>query len=53
MPATYRLDAYLKRIHDYYLESLTCEDTAIVFACDWPGMDRAIARVIRRVGAPL
>jgi hypothetical protein len=53
MPATYVLDAYLKRIHDYYLESLTCEHTALVFACDWPGMYHAIARVIRRVGVPL
>jgi hypothetical protein len=53
MRATNRLDYRLRRIYNYYLESLTCEQTALAFAADWPAIARVTATVIRRVGAPL
>jgi hypothetical protein len=53
MPATDTLNASLKRVYDYYLDSLTCEHTEVLVARDWRAINLSTAEVLRRIGSPV
>jgi hypothetical protein len=46
-----RLDACLKRVHDYHLEALLDPHAEQSFSRDWPSINRSMAEVLRRVGS--
>ena len=53
MTAEATLETSLRRVHAYYLESLTSDHSARTFARDWPANNRALASALVRCGGPV